>query len=59
MALGTKNQDGAQVITTDPPDTAYTNEYVHQALENLEPTGSTSLGADYEPIDVTLEEGGN
>lgn len=59
MALGTKNQDGAQVITTDPPDTAYTNEYVDQALDNLEGDGVDILGADYEPIEVTLEEGGN
>ncbi|KRE23219.1 ABC transporter substrate-binding protein [Agromyces sp. Soil535] len=59
MALGTKNQDGAQVITTDPPDTAYTNEYVEEALSNLEADGVDILGADYEPIEVTLEEGGN
>ena len=59
MALGTKNQDGAQVITTDPPDTAYTNEYVDQALENLQGDGVDVLGESYEPIEVTLEEGGN
>ncbi|MGW4929393.1 ABC transporter substrate-binding protein [Agromyces sp. NPDC004153] len=59
MALGTKNQDGAQVITTDPPDTAYTNEYVDQALDNLEGDGVDVLGESYEPIEVTLEEGGN
>ena len=59
MALATKNQDGAQVITTDPPDTAYTNEYVDQAHENLEADGVDLIGADYEPIEVTLQEGGN
>lgn len=59
MALGTKNQDGAQVITTDPPESAYTNEYVDEALANLEADGVDVLGEDYEPIEVTLEEGGN
>ena len=34
-------------------------EYVDQALENLEADGVDILGADYEPTEVTLEEGGN
>ena len=59
MALATKNQDGAQVITTDPPDTAYTNEYVDEAIANLEADGVDVLGESYEPIEVTLNEGGN
>ena len=59
MALATKNQDGAQVITTDPPDTAYTNEYVDEALEALRADGVDVEGADYEPVEVTLNPGGN
>ncbi|WP_394553441.1 ABC transporter substrate-binding protein [Agromyces sp. MMS24-JH15] len=59
MALATKNQDGAQVITTDPPDSAFTNEYVDQALENLKADGVDVTGESYEPIEVTLNEGGN
>ena len=59
MALATKNQDGAQVITTDPPDTAYTNEYVDEAITNLEADGVDLLGESYEPTEVNLNEGGN
>ncbi|MBM7502572.1 ABC transporter substrate-binding protein [Agromyces aurantiacus] len=59
MALMTKNQDGAQVITTDPPDTAYSNEYVDEALDNLKADGVDVMGEGYEPIEVTLNEGGN
>ena len=59
MALMTKNQDGAQVITTDPPDGSYTNEYVDEAIANLEADGVDIQGEDYEPIEVTLNEGGN
>ena len=59
MALATKNQDGAQVITTDPPDTAFTNEYVDQALKNLEADGVDIRGEDYKAIEVGLKEGGN
>jgi len=59
MALATKNQDGAQVITTDPPDTAYTNDYVDEALDNLNADDVDVMGEDYEPTEVTLNEGGN
>lgn len=30
MALQTSNETGATIITADPPETAYTNEYVQQ-----------------------------
>ncbi len=59
IALKTKNQDGAQVITTDPPDTAYTNEYVDQALEALKANGVDVMGANFAPIEVELLESGN
>ena len=59
MALATKNQDGAQVITTDPPETAFTNEYVDQALDALKADDVDVTGEDYEPVEVTLNEGGN
>ncbi|MEV4687146.1 ABC transporter substrate-binding protein [Microbacterium sp. LWH3-1.2] len=58
MALETKNQDGAQVITTDPPATAYTNEYVDKALDALRADGVDVDGADFEPITVELQPGG-
>jgi len=59
IALGTENQDGATVITTDPPETAYSNEYVEKALAELEEEGEDTTGADFAPIEVTLNEGGN
>jgi len=58
IALNTKNETGATIISEEPPSSAYTNEYVGQALVELEDEGVDTMGADYEPIDVTLEEGG-
>lgn len=58
IALGTENETGATIITTEPPETAYSNEYVEQALELLEEEGVDVMGADYAPIEVTLNEGG-
>ena len=58
IALNTKNETGATIITKEPPSTAYTNEYVEQALAELEDEGVDTIGADFEPIEVTLEEGG-
>ncbi|MET1052930.1 MAG: ABC transporter substrate-binding protein [Mycetocola sp.] len=59
IALGTENETGATIITTDPPETAYSNEYVQQALDELEEEGVDTTGDDFEPIEVTLNEGGN
>jgi len=58
IALGTKNETGATVITTDPPETAYSNEYVEKALKELTDEGTDVLGADFTPLEVTLKEGG-
>lgn len=58
MSLETVNPEGATIITTEPPETAYTNEYVDAALEELEAEGVDVFGADYAPIEVTLNEGG-
>ena len=54
----TKNDQGATVITTEPDDDAYTNEYVEKALAELKDEGVDVTGEDFEPIDVTLEAGG-
>ncbi|WP_066297469.1 ABC transporter substrate-binding protein [Arthrobacter luteolus] len=59
IALGTKNETGATIITEEPPASAYTNEYVEKALAELEEEGVDTKGADYEPIEVTLVAGGN
>ncbi|MDO9457905.1 ABC transporter substrate-binding protein [Nocardioides sp.] len=59
IAKGTKNETGATIITEDPPETAYTNEYVEQALDELRDEGVDVEGADFTPIDVELKPGGN
>ncbi|KQX04973.1 MULTISPECIES: ABC transporter substrate-binding protein [unclassified Leifsonia] len=59
IAMKTKNETGATIISTDPPEDAYSNEYVEKALAELKDEGVDTLGADFAPIDVTLAEGGN
>ncbi|WP_062305963.1 ABC transporter substrate-binding protein [Demequina subtropica] len=58
MALETVNPEGATIITADPPETAYSNEYVDAALEELKADGVDVMGEDFAPIEVTLNEGG-
>ncbi|KGJ72750.1 ABC transporter substrate-binding protein [Cryobacterium roopkundense] len=58
IALNTQNETGSTIITAEPPTTAYSNEYVQQALDELEADGVDVMGADWTPIDVTLTEGG-
>ena len=59
MALDTSNETGATIITEEPPASAYSNEYIDEALTALEEEGVDVTGADFTPIEVTLEEGGN
>ena len=56
-ALSAVNQDGIELITTEPAESAYSNEYIEQALAELEEEG-VEVGGEYTPIDVTLTEGG-
>ncbi len=56
-ALAAVNQDGLNLITTEPADSAYSNEYLEMALAELEEEGVVVDG-EYTPIDVTLTEGG-
>lgn len=56
-ALAATNQDGLELILAEPPASAYSNEYIEQALAELEEEGITVDG-EYEPIEVTLTEGG-
>ncbi len=58
IAMDTRNQDGATVLTAEPDDGAWTNEYVEQALEQLEAEGVDVTGADFAPLEVELQEGG-
>lgn len=59
IAMGTKNETGATIITKTPPTTAYSNTYVEKALEELKADGVDVDGKDFTPISVTLKEGGN
>jgi NitT/TauT family transport system substrate-binding protein len=59
IALNTKNDQGATVITAEPSKDSYTNEYVEKALAALKDEGVDVTGEDFAPIDVTLEAGGN
>ena len=59
IALGTKNETGATIISEEPPATAYTNEYVERALAELEEEGVETKGADFKAIEVELQPGGN
>jgi NitT/TauT family transport system substrate-binding protein len=59
IALDTKNDTGSTIITTDPPETAYSNEYVEKALQELKDEGVDVDGADFTPLTVELQEGGN
>ncbi|MFT4029903.1 MAG: ABC transporter substrate-binding protein [Protaetiibacter sp.] len=56
-ALSATNQDGVNLITTEPPASAYSNEYIQAAIDELTAEG-VDLSGSYTPIDVTLTEGG-
>lgn len=58
-ALSAVNESGARLITTQPPASAYTNDYIQKALEELQAEGVDVTGASFKPISVTLLEGGN
>ncbi|MBB3158812.1 NitT/TauT family transport system substrate-binding protein [Microbacterium proteolyticum] len=56
-ALKAVNQDGLNLITEEPGESAYSNVYIEQALSALKDEGITVDG-EYTPIEVTLTEGG-
>ncbi|MFZ0159412.1 MAG: ABC transporter substrate-binding protein [Kineosporiaceae bacterium] len=58
VAMGTKNESGSTIITKEPPASAYTTEYVKQALTELEAEKVDTKGAGFKPITVTLVAGG-
>ena len=57
IAMSTKNLEGATVLTAEPTEGAYTNDIVSAALA-LVGDGVDTTGADFAPIEVTLNEGG-
>ncbi len=58
VAMTAKNLEGTTIITAQPDDTAYTNEYIQKALDELKAEGIDVIGADFAPLSVTLTEGG-
>ncbi len=56
ISKNTPNLDGATVLTEDPAEGAFTNDIVTEAVALLD--GVDLVGADFEPIEVTLNEGG-
>jgi NitT/TauT family transport system substrate-binding protein len=60
ISLETPNLEGSTVLTADPTDGAFTNEIVEEAWTHLNTdVAADPFGADYAPIEVTLNEGGN
>ena len=59
IATGTKNLDGATVITAEPDPTWYTDTYAKAANAALSAMGLNTTGDAFAPITVTLMEGGN
>jgi NitT/TauT family transport system substrate-binding protein len=58
IALGTKNETGATIITKQPPETAKDTTYITKALEELRAEGIDVDGKGFQPITVELKEGG-
>ena len=59
IAMGTKNETGATIITKAPPETAKSHTYVEKALAELKADGVDVEGSGFAPLTVTLNEGGN
>jgi NitT/TauT family transport system substrate-binding protein len=59
IAMSTKNETGATIITTPPPDNAKATTYVEQALKELREAGVDVDGKSFKPITVELKEGGS
>jgi NitT/TauT family transport system substrate-binding protein len=58
IAMGTPNLEGTTVLTAPPSEGAWTNDIVGLALQELQDAGLDVNGTDYQPIEVTLNEGG-
>lgn len=58
ISENTPNLEGATVLTAPPTDGAFTNEIVEAAWEMLADQDIDLFGADFTPIEVTLNEGG-
>jgi NitT/TauT family transport system substrate-binding protein len=58
ISMTTKNQTGDTVLKKAPAGTAYTNDYINQAITQAKAAGVDVNGASYQPSTVTLQAGG-
>jgi len=58
ISLNTPNLEGATVLTEEPTEGSYTNDIVEEAWALLEGMDLDLTGEAFEPIEVTLTEGG-
>jgi NitT/TauT family transport system substrate-binding protein len=58
IAQNTPNLEGTTVLTAPPDAGAFTNDIINEALTKLQDLGVDTTGDSYQPIDVTLNEGG-
>jgi NitT/TauT family transport system substrate-binding protein len=58
VALNTLNADEITIITADPGEAAYTNQYAEAANAALTTEGLDTTGDGFAPITVELKEGG-
>ena len=59
VSLNTKNLEGTTIITKKPPAEAWTDTFAVIANSTLSGEGLDTTGDAFEPISVTLAEGGN
>lgn len=58
LSMTTRNQTGDTVLTKQPEGTAYSNDYIRQALDQAKAAGVDVTGAGFQPKTVTLTAGG-
>lgn len=59
ISLNTKNLEGSTVLTAEPAEGSWTDQYAVAANEQLTAEGLNTTGDAFAPISVTLNEGGN
>ena len=58
IAQNTPNLEGTTVLTAPPDADAFTNDIITEALTKLQDLGVDTTGDSYQPMEVTLTEGG-
>ncbi|WP_375424390.1 ABC transporter substrate-binding protein [uncultured Friedmanniella sp.] len=58
IAMGTKNETGATIITKEPPATAKNTTFLEAALKQLRDEGVDVDGKGFTPLTVELKDGG-